>query len=107
MKIVHRDVKMENILVCNTGYLKLADLGISKQLDEADAHMTQTQVGSPLYLAPEIASNDYYGTWVDWWSMGCIAYEMLFEESPFKGTRMREGEPNSVYFKRMAENLYR
>ena len=50
--IVHRDLKLENILVDMNGYLKIIDFGLAKMLDSGDT--TKTYCGTPEYLAPEM-----------------------------------------------------
>lgn len=77
--IVFRDLKPENLLVGADGYLRLADFGFAKQV----WGVTYTMCGTPDYLAPEVILNKGHGLSVDWWSLGCIVYEMLFGYPPF------------------------
>lgn len=74
--IVYRDLKPENILIADTGYLVLTDFGLSKLLVDLPKG-THTFCGTPEYLAPEVLMRANYSYPVDWWSFGCLIYEML------------------------------
>lgn len=81
-KIIYRDLKPENILVTADGHLRLTDFGLSKVLRNEDR--AYTMCGTPEYLAPEVVlSKDGYSYSCDFWSLGCVIYEMLIGFPPF------------------------
>ena len=71
--IVHRDLKLENILVSQDGALKLTDFGFAKYIK----YRSWTLCGTPEYLAPEIILEKGHGKAVDYWAFGVLFYEML------------------------------
>ena len=79
--IMHRDIKAENIMMCENGYLKLIDFGLAHKLKPGQ--VAQTVCGTVEYMAPEVLQEQDYGLWVDWWSVGILMYEMLFGVTPF------------------------
>eukprot|EP01128_Nolandella_sp_AFSM9_P009602 TRINITY_DN621_c0_g1_i1.p1 TRINITY_DN621_c0_g1~~TRINITY_DN621_c0_g1_i1.p1 ORF type:complete len:342 (-),score=115.40 TRINITY_DN621_c0_g1_i1:49-966(-) len=80
--IVHRDLKLENLLLKSTDSLdiKLADFGLSK-LYSGEA--LQTACGTPFYVAPDVLLGTGYGPAVDMWSVGVLAYVLLSGRLPF------------------------
>ena len=82
-KMLYRDLKPENIMIDSTGHIKLTDFGLSKMVKKAK-EKAFTICGTPQYLAPEILSDDGYDNSVDWWSLGCVMYEMLTGGPPFR-----------------------
>jgi serine/threonine protein kinase len=73
--IVYRDMKPENILVCQDGHIKLTDFGLSK-ITKAQGDLTFTVCGTPEYVAPEVIRNEGHSNNIDWWSLGVLLYEM-------------------------------
>ena len=86
--IIHRDLKLDNILVkytdnTKTKYiLKLSDYGLSKQL-ESLSKMCNTHAGTLLTMAPEIINDEEYNYKCDLWSLGIIIYQMFFKQYPY------------------------
>ncbi|KIM30710.1 hypothetical protein M408DRAFT_66054 [Serendipita vermifera MAFF 305830] len=79
--ILHRDLKPENVFLDANGVVKLGDFGLSKQLG-AQA-FTNTYVGTPYYMSPELFGELHYDTKSDIWSLGCLIYELCALNPPF------------------------
>lgn len=86
-KILHRDLKSQNIFLTKNGIIKLGDFGIAKcltlTLDKAS-----TIVGTPYYLSPEIVNNKPYNFKSDIWSLGVLLYEMTALKMPFEANNL-------------------
>jgi len=82
-RIVHRDIKPQNILLSNDGTLKLADFGLARIYD-FNALLTSTVV-TLWYRAPEVLLGTAYATPVDMWSVGCIFAELFTRKPLFPG----------------------
>lgn len=86
-KLIHRDIKPDNILVTSKGVVKVADLGLAKTVDE-DNSMTQsgTGLGTPLYMPPEQARNaKHVDHRTDIYALGGTYYHFLTGKFPFSG----------------------
>ena len=82
-KMLYRDLKPENVLIDTNGHIKLTDFGLSKIIQKPK-EKAYTICGTPQYLAPEVLSDKGYDCTVDWWSLGCVLYELLVGRSPFR-----------------------
>ncbi|ODV63700.1 kinase-like protein, partial [Ascoidea rubescens DSM 1968] len=93
--IVYRDLKPENCLLNQNGHLVLTDFGLSKFINEntAGAHSSDkcnTLTGTPQYMAPEILMGKPYDNSVDYWSLGCVVYDLLTGSPPFLGNNNKK-----------------
>ena len=87
--VLHRDIKLDNILMDDEGSIKMCDFGVSRLITKGQ--MIQEQCGTPAYLAPEIiADQGYEGFYVDIWSLGILMYAMLQGTVPFKAQNLQE-----------------
>ena len=82
-RILHRDIKSGNIFLMKDGGVKVGDFGIARVLDSTTA-LARTKIGTPYYLSPEICQEKPYNQKSDVWALGCLLYEMLALEVPFK-----------------------
>ncbi|XP_045913492.1 NUAK family SNF1-like kinase 1 [Micropterus dolomieu] len=83
--VVHRDLKLENILLDRDLNVKLADFGLSNHFQRGT--LLQTYCGSPLYAAPEIVKGlPYQGPEVDCWALGVLLYALVYSSMPFDGS---------------------
>lgn len=83
-RIIYRDIKPENIMVDQKGYLKLIDMGTAKVLSvNYGVSRTFTIIGTPHYMAPEIINGKGYSLFIDLWSIGVCLYEFMCGYVPF------------------------
>ena len=96
--IVHRDLKLSNILIGAFSkhddnslkfHIKLCDFGLATEIEHPDEEH-YTLCGTPNYIAPEIASQQAHGFPVDLWSVGCLFYSMVVGSLPFDQGDVKE-----------------
>ncbi|XP_066436457.1 serine/threonine-protein kinase N3 isoform X2 [Eleutherodactylus coqui] len=83
-RIIYRDLKLDNLLMDASGFVKIADFGLCKE-GMGYGERTSTFCGTPEFLAPEVLTDTSYTYAVDWWGLGVLIYEMLVGECPFPG----------------------
>ncbi|CAK4257769.1 unnamed protein product [Aphanomyces euteiches] len=81
-RIIHRDMKPQNILVGPKQQIKLCDFGFARAIS-ADTNVLTSIKGTPLYMAPELVKEQPYNHTVDLWSLGVILYELAVGRPPF------------------------
>jgi serine/threonine protein kinase len=74
-RILHRDIKSQNIFILSSGRVVLGDLGVSKVLQRG-SDFTSTCIGTPYYMSPEIFKGEPYNHKSDVWAIGCVLYEL-------------------------------
>ena len=91
-RLIHQDIKPDNIMIGAGNVVKLADLGISKTFDEAEAESDNKKImGTPAYMAPEAALGKRIDHRVDIYSLGATFYHLLTAKTPYPG-----GTPTDV-----------
>ena len=85
LKILHRDLKSANIFLFNNNLAKIGDLNVSKVTKTG---IGNTQTGTPFYASPEVWNDESYTSKSDIWSLGCVIYEMITFNPPFKAESM-------------------
>ena len=81
----YRDCKPENILLDDYGHVRISDLGLALEIPEGD--VVRGRVGTVGYMAPEIIDNEKYTFSPDYFSLGCLIYEMIEGRAPFRARK--------------------
>ena len=81
-KVLHRDLKCQNIFLTKNSMIKLGDFGIARVLSGTKDN-AKTMVGTPYYLSPEIINGKGYNFKSDIWSLGVVLYELCALKPPF------------------------
>lgn len=87
-KILHRDLKTQNIFMTSNQEIKIGDFGIARVLQHT-YDCAKTAIGTPYYLSPEICQEMPYNQKSDVWSLGCILYEMVTLRHAFDSNSMK------------------
>uniref|UniRef100_A0A8C9JRQ7 non-specific serine/threonine protein kinase n=1 Tax=Panthera tigris altaica TaxID=74533 RepID=A0A8C9JRQ7_PANTA len=87
-KILHRDIKSQNIFLTKDGTIQLGDFGIARVLNST-VELARTCIGTPYYLSPEICENKPYNNKSDIWALGCVLYEMCTLKHAFEAGSMK------------------
>jgi serine/threonine protein kinase len=85
--VVHRDVKPENLVFDNTGYLRLTDFGVACKISADNSSETS---GTPGYMSPEVMCRKDHGAPADFFAVGVIGYECMLGQRPYQGKSRRE-----------------
>ena len=86
-KILHRDIKPQNVFMTKSSMVKLGDFGISKNLNTT-WEKAVTFIGTPYYISPEIVQNQPYSFKSDIWSLGVLLYELIALKYPFDASSL-------------------
>uniref|UniRef100_K7G7D3 non-specific serine/threonine protein kinase n=1 Tax=Pelodiscus sinensis TaxID=13735 RepID=K7G7D3_PELSI len=87
-KILHRDIKSQNIFLTKDGTIQLGAFGIARVLNST-VELARTCIGTPYYLSPEICQNKPYNNKSDIWALGCVLYEMCTLKHAFEAGNMK------------------
>jgi len=89
--IIHRDIKLENLLICENGHIKLTDFGVSNYYENI---ARKTKVGTENYYSPEMYKNEGYDKRIDIWAIGVLLFELLCGYPPFQSNNLKENIQN-------------
>ena len=89
--IIHRDIKLENLLICKDNHIKLTDFGVSNYYENI---ARKTKVGTENYYSPEMFKNEGYDKRVDIWAIGVLLFELLCGYPPFRNDNLKQNIQN-------------
>uniref|UniRef100_A0A8C2XEA2 G protein-coupled receptor kinase n=1 Tax=Cyclopterus lumpus TaxID=8103 RepID=A0A8C2XEA2_CYCLU len=86
---LHRERIVYRLLICRvfSGHIRISDLGLAVQIPEGET--IRGRVGTVGYMAPEVIQNESYSVSPDWWGLGCLIFEMIQGQSPFRKRKER------------------
>jgi protein kinase A len=85
--VIHRDIKPENLVLDKDGYLRITDMGISREFRDENHQDTS---GTPGYMAPEVMVRKNHGFAVDYFAAGVMGYEFMLGRRPYVGKNRKE-----------------
>ncbi|KAI3659895.1 hypothetical protein MP638_003395 [Amoeboaphelidium occidentale] len=88
--ILHRDLKLSNLLLTKSLDVKIADFGLAVQLSQMHSSEQKTMCGTPNFVSPEMLSRQPYGLASDVWALGCLFYTLLCGRTPFESDEVKE-----------------
>lgn len=103
-KIVYRDLKPENLMIDESGYLKLVDFGFAKVLKN---HRSFTMCGTHDYMPPEMMLKQGHNRSVDLWTLGVLTYELLVGRPPFSKSRGASDRDHMTSFRNVTKVKYK
>ncbi|EGR29124.1 protein kinase domain protein [Ichthyophthirius multifiliis] len=86
-KILHRDIKTQNIFLAQNNTVKIGDFGISRVLQYTQ-EQAMSVVGTPYYMSPELCKNQPYSSKSDIWALGCVIYQLCALKLPFDANNL-------------------
>lgn len=86
--IIHRDLKCANIFLTEDNNIKIGDMGIIKVLNKSK--FTNTNIGTPYYMSPEVYNNKKYSFKTDIWSIGVVLYELMTFKLPYDAINLKQ-----------------
>ena len=101
--IIHRDLKPANILLNDNSSILIADFGISKILENKLS--SNTMIGTPYYISPEMYKDKNYDKKIDVWALGCILYELSTLTVPFNANNLKALKHKIIHSNYYHENL--
>lgn len=103
--IIHRDLKCGNIFLDRDDRIYIGDFGTTKVFMDNCIQMTNSSVGTPYYMCPEIMNKDKYDKSADIWGIGCFLFEIITYSPPFTGRNM-ENLTMKIKTKKFSVNIY-